>query len=115
MVPAAWISQIMHVLLPFPCRRGHVRARQGVAQPMDGRVQLPLDGAFREPQRIGDLAELQALMMAHDEHDSLTLRQPVDLRFEHLPELAGVGVLFRSGCFLRRVVQLVLRFFAKGG
>ena len=54
------------------------------AQPMHGGVQLALDRAFREPERVGDLAELQPLMMAHDEHDPLAVRQPVDLRFEHL-------------------------------
>jgi hypothetical protein len=43
---------------------------------MDRCVELTLDRSFRQTQRVGNFSQLESLMMAHDEHDSLPVRQP---------------------------------------
>jgi len=46
---------------------------------VDCRVQLALDGAFRKAERLGDLSQFQALMVAHREDETLPRWQPRDL------------------------------------
>src|SRR4051812_16459680 len=75
----------------------HARVRQRLAQPMDGRVELALDGSFRQTQRVGNLAEFHASIMAHHEYDALSFRQAANFDLEDLADLPGVGAFFRTG------------------
>ena len=76
-------------------------------------MQLPLDGSFREAERLGDLAEFQTLVVTHDEHDTLAGRQPLDLLFENLAHLTGIGAVLRTWCFFWRVQHPEFGFFSK--
>ena len=86
---------------------------QPAAQPMNGGVQLPLDRPLGQPERLGDLAQLQPLMMPHDEDDPLALRQPRDLGFEHLAELARIGAVLGVRGLFGRVEHPLLGFLSK--
>ena len=46
-------------------------------QPVHRRVQLALDRALGEAERVGDLPELQPLMVPHHEHDPLAGSRPI--------------------------------------
>src|SRR4051812_32318370 len=69
----------------------HACVRQRIPQPMDGGVELPLDSSFRQTQRVGNLAEFHASIMAHHEYDALSFRQAADFELEDLADLTGIG------------------------
>src|SRR5512132_3553319 len=85
-----------------PTSGSDFRRGERMAEAVHGRVQLTLDGALGEAQSLGNLAELQPLVLAHHEDDTLPRRKLRDLRLEDLPQLApigarlGIGALFRS-------------------
>ena len=62
-------------------------------QPMHRGVQLALDRSLGEAERLGDLSELQSLMVAHDEDDPLPWGQPGDLWY---PSATAVAPIIRS-------------------
>ena len=82
-------------------------------QPVNRRVQLPLHRSLREPERFGDLPQLQSLMMPHHEDEPLPVRQPRYLGFEHFAELARVGAILGPGTLLGCVQHAEFRLLAK--
>ena len=84
-----------------------------MAQPVHRRVQLSLHRAFGQTECGRDLAELEPLVMAHDEDEPLPGWQPRDLLLEHFPEFPGIGSVFRAGTFFRCVQHLVFGLFAE--
>ena len=60
-----------------------------MAKPMHGRVQLAFHGAFGKAKRLGDLPELESLVVPHDENDALPRWEAGYRRLEDLPELSG--------------------------
>src|SRR5919108_2375013 len=80
---------------------------------MNSRVQLTLDRALSEAERLRNLRQLEALMMPHDEDDALAVRQTPDLALEYLSELPGIRAVLRPRCFLGGVLQPLLSFLAE--
>ena len=76
-------------------------------------MQLPLHRSLGEPQRFGNLPQLETLMMPHHEHDPLPVRQPRYLTFEYLAELARIRAILGPGPLLGRVEQATLGFLTK--
>jgi hypothetical protein len=81
---------------------------------VNGCVQLPLDGALRQAERLGDLTQLEPLVVAHDEHESLPLRQSGDSGLEHRTQFTRVRTLLGTWRLFRGIDHLLFGFLAKG-
>ena len=77
-------------------------------------MQLPFHRSFREPQRFGNLPQLETLMMPHHEDDPLSVRQPRYLTFQYFAELARIRAILGPGTLLGRVEQATFGFLTKG-